>query len=464
MYKESGLDKESLIESLFDHYEEIVPVIGEDMFVYKGDFSDGKEISIREYLFVRFQKDYNIELTPDKIDLILKHNYYGLSIMHRVFRAKGKDYVAKYKKYIVEADNKNEIYLKSYVKDFLLSFNFPMIITTTNFKFIENILTREGLSYNSVWYKLNDNNKTPIPIGKCVYHIFGNAMDSYDWVYDEKMLLRFMHSLHEKDFMAENLIKYLRNGKKRMMVLGCNMPDWLFRFLWYPICSDNLFEGESGYWINESDVEDSFDTFLNEVNYASNEDVKCILETLTDNHKDLIVNNKDVKPEKEKYDVFISYSSNDYEFVKIIYKILADRNIDAWFDEGGSGRIIEGENYMKKIKEGVPKCKYYMPIVTETFIEKSINRESNLFKETEIIDEFYKTLSEDLKDGYCLPIIVANNVFNGNSVDVRLVEGLAALGILKSHFYTQKKMITFDVENQESFINLDWGKIIQKSK
>lgn len=464
MYKESGLDKETLVDSLFDHYNEIVPVIGEDMFVYKGEFSDGKELSIREYLLIRFQEDFNIRLDDDKINAILKHDYYGLSIMHRIFNAKGKDYIAKYKKYILEAETRNEISLKPYVLDFLQAFNFPLIITTVSFRFLENILSRKDVSYSSVWYKLNGNNKNPLPIGKNIYHIFGDAKDGYDWVYDEKMLLGFMHSLHEKDYMAETLIKYMRNGKKRMMVLGCNMPDWLFRFLWFPIYSDYSFEGENGYWINETDVEDSFDSFLQEVNYASNEEVHYILETITSKFKSLITDTKEKKPKKDRFDVFISYSSNDFELVKIIYKILSDRNIDVWFDEDGSGRIIEGENYMKKIKENVPKCKYYMPIVTETFIQKSLDVESNLSKETAIIDDYYKTLAEEDKDAYSLPVIIAGNVFNGNDIDTKLVEGLSSLGILKKHFYYQKKMMTFDVENQENFVNLDWEKIIQKSK
>lgn len=464
MYKESGLDKETLVDSLFDHYNEIVPVIGEDMFVYKGEFSDGKELSIREYLLIRFQEDFNIRLDDDKINAILKHDYYGLSIMHRIFDAKGKDYIAKYKKYILEAETRNEISLKPYVLDFLQAFNFSLIITTVSFRFLENILSRKDVSYSSVGYKLNGNNKNPLPIGKNIYHIFGDAKDGYDWVYDEKMLLGFMHSLHEKDYMAENLIKYMRNGKKRMMVLGCNMPDWLFRFLWFPIYSDYSFEGDNGYWINETDVEDSFDSFLQEVNYASNEEVRYILETITSKFKSLITDTKEKKPKKDRFDVFISYSSNDFELVKIIYKILSDRNIDAWFDEDGSGRIIEGENYMKKIKENVPKCKYYMPIVTETFIQKSLDVESNLSKETAIIDDYYKTLAEEDKDAYSLPVIIAGNVFNGNDIDTKLVEGLSSLGILKKHFYYQKKMMTFDVENQENFIYLDWEKIIQKSK
>ena len=46
MYKESGLDKETMIESLLDHHDEIFPIIGESIFFYKGVFSDNEEISL----------------------------------------------------------------------------------------------------------------------------------------------------------------------------------------------------------------------------------------------------------------------------------------------------------------------------------------------------------------------------------------------------------------------------------
>lgn len=463
MYKESGLDKETMIDSLFDHYDEIVPVIGEEMFYYKGCHSDDKEISIRQYLLNRFQNDFpDVHLDESKIYSIINSDFYGLSLMHRLFNAKGKNYVDRYKKYITEAENNNEIFMKDYLLDFLVAFRFPLVISTVSYKFIENILEDKGLSYNTVTYNLNGDNRNTLPIGRNVYHIFGLAKDSYNWVYDERRLLDFMHSLHEKDYMAENLVNPIRNAKKRMMVLGCNMPDWLFRFLWYPIYSNYNAEGEHGYWINDVDVEDSFDGFLQEVNYASNEEVKDILEKIASKRKELVSDNKEIKPKKDKFDVFISYASEDYEIVKIIYKILSDRNVDAWFDEDGDGRIIEGENYMKKIKENVPKCKYYMPIVTESFLKKNLAPESNLSKETNIINDFYGTLSKEQQENYSLPIIIANHTFNGSIVDTKLVEGLSSFGILKPHFYFQKKMVSFDVDNKEAFMNLDWETIIKK--
>lgn len=464
MYKESGLDKETMVESLFDHHNEIVPVIGEKMFHYKGHYSDNKEISVRCYLLNRFKNDFpDVKLDDSQYASILKHDYYGLSLMHRSFNAKGKNYVDRYKKYIAEAENNNEIFMKDYLLDFLVAFQFPLIVTTISFRFIEDILNAKGLSYNTVTYNLNGDNRSALPIGRNVYHIFGSTKDNYNWVYDERRLLDFMHSLHEKYYMAENLVNPIRNAKKRMMVLGCNMPDWLFRFLWYPIYSNYNAEGEHGYWINDVDVEDSFDGFLQEVNYASNEEVKDILEKITSKRKELISDNKETKPKKDKFDVFISYASEDYEMVKIIYKILSDRNVDAWFDEDGDGRIIEGENYMKKIEDNVPRCKYYMPIVTESFLKKSLMQESNLSKETNIINDFYAALSKEQQENYSLPIIIANHTFNGSSVDTKLVEGLASFGILKPHFYYQKKMIMFDIDDKEVFVNLDWKKIIKKN-
>lgn len=464
MYKESGLDKETMIESLLDHHDEIFPIIGESMFFYKGVFSDNEEISIRDYLLRRFCKDFpDVNLSQDLLDSIKKRNYYGLSLMHRYFNAKGKNYVDRYKKYINEAETKGEIFMRDYLLDFLKMFRFPLIVTTIGFKFIENMLNDGELSYNTITYNLNGNNRNSLPVGKNVYHIFGSAKDSYNWVYDEKLLLNFMHSLHEKDFMADNIINYIRNSKKRMLVLGCDMPDWLFRFLWYPIYSNHDADGEQGYWISGNGVEDSLDNFLQEVNYASNADVKYILQEMTSRKKEQLSVNEETKPKKDKFDVFISYASEDYEIVKMIYKVLSDRNIDAWFDEDGNSRIIEGQNYMNKIRESVPKCKYYMPIITESFLKKSLLPESNLSIETSVINDYFSTLDDDFKDNYSLPIIVANQKFNGNNIDTKLVEGLAMLGILKSHFYFQKKMLFFDAECQESFLNLDWNTIVKKS-
>ena len=124
------------------------------------------------------------------------------------------------------------------------------------------------------------------------------------------------------------------------------------------------------------------------------------MEEITKKKKELVVVNKENKTKKDKFDVFISYASEDFEIVKMIYEILSNRNIDAWFDEDGNGRIIEGENYMNKIKESVPKCRYYMPIVTESFLKKSLLPESNLSIETSVINNFFNTCVSIMYDSF----------------------------------------------------------------
>jgi hypothetical protein len=104
-----------------------------------------------------------------------------------------------------------------------------------------------------------------------------------------------------------------------------------------------------------------------------------------------------------------------------------------------------------------------MPIVTESFLKKSLLPESNLSIETSVINNFFNTLDNGVRDTYSLPVIISNQKFNGNDIDIKLVEGLSALGILKPHFYYQKKMIAFDVNSRDAFMNLDWETIIKKS-
>ena len=104
-----------------------------------------------------------------------------------------------------------------------------------------------------------------------------------------------------------------------------------------------------------------------------------------------------------------------------------------------------------------------MPIVTESFIKKSLIPKSNLSIETNVVNDFFNTVDNSLKDNYSLPIIISNQSFNGNVIDTKLVEGLSMLGILKSHLKKKKKMLSFDVNDQETFMNLDWGTIVKKS-
>ena len=143
------------------------------------------------------------------------------------------------------------IRLKECVREFLVKGKFPLIITTLAFPVIEDCLEKElgqeqKDTVKSIYYNIDARNDLPLVFDKrynhYVYHIFGGERHDR-WVYNEQTLLQYMYALQNADIGAKNLASYIcptDNVTRLLLVMGSILPDWLFRFLVYPIYKDNL--------------------------------------------------------------------------------------------------------------------------------------------------------------------------------------------------------------------------------
>ena len=165
--------RQIIISDMVKKRGSIVPVIGEDTIVYQ-DPDTVKEIPFQEFILNEFQKKYPHVTVDNAAFLSMKERgYYGLSLMSQYYNEQGRfldDFMDSVSK------NASCIKLKDEVLDFLVTFNFPVIITTVCFDIIEQQLKGQIENYKSIWYRLNKENST-LP-SRCVYHIFGQAKDS----------------------------------------------------------------------------------------------------------------------------------------------------------------------------------------------------------------------------------------------------------------------------------------------
>ena len=116
---------------------------------------------------------------------------------------------------------------------------------------------------------------------------------------------------------ATGLTDFLKENEKKLFVLGCNLPNWLFRFLWQPtqVGRINNLKTTQGYWINKEKPEDSFENFLKKKNFSADEQVKEILVDATkllqeEQQKEAEERSLQIDAE-EHFDVVVSYASED---------------------------------------------------------------------------------------------------------------------------------------------------------
>ena len=437
----------------------IVPIIGDDTIVYR-EKAFGEEIPFQEFILREFQKKYpHVEVSDADVVSMRERGYYGLSLMSQYYERRFLDDFMDFVN-----DNRSCIKLKDEVLDFLVTFNFPIIITTVCFDIIEQQLKGKIEDYKSIWYRLNKENST-LP-ARYVYHIFGQAKDGSKWVSDEDLLLSFLLSHNHNDFGAKGLTDYLKENEKKLLALGCNLPNWLFRFLWQPTQAGRTgsMKTTQGYWINKEKPEDSFENFLKKKNFSADEQVKEILEDATKSLQEELLREAEERSAEidaeEHFDVFISYASEDRQVATVIFEALRNMNVKAWFDDRGKGEITPGSPYWEKIRNGIQHSAHYMPIITGKWMEKMTST-SSLKEETLMVKDWLAECRKSdstmqLKSNYSIPVIVDGSEYNEVEITNGYIEQFGSMNVLPKSLFFHIDMISFDGKDLSVFEKIEW--------
>lgn len=448
-----------IISDMVKKRNSIVPIIGDDVIAYKGK-NTSVVIPFQEFILQEFQKKYpHVEVSEADIVSMKERGYYGLSLMSQYYEWRFLD---DFMDFVNE--NRSCIKLRDEVLDFLVTFDFPIIITTVCFDIIEQQLRGKVEDYKSIWYRLNKENGT-LP-SRCVYHIFGQAKDGAKWVSDEDLLLTFLLSHNHKEYGATGLTDFLKENEKKLFVLGCNLPNWLFRFIWQPtqVGRTGNLKTTQGYWIHKEKPEESFDNFLKKKNFSADEQVKEILVDATKLLQEELQREAEERrlliDGEEHFEVFISYASEDRQIATAIFEALKNINVKAWFDDRGKGEITPGSHYWEKIKNGIKHSAHFMPIITGNWMNK-LTSTSSLKDETNMVRDWLAECRESdgstrLKANYSIPVIVKGSSYNGVAITEGYIEQVAGFGVLPNTLFNGIDMISFDEKNASVFEKIEW--------
>lgn len=455
----------------------LIPLIGDEVFSIE---TNGKNIPLRSYVIdMFFSGPYKMgKVQPEEIEQMKTSGYYGITMLRKAYKGeKGFGFI--YKK-IVEAVS-DKVVLHPTISSYIKTVQPRHILTTCPFAF-ENLFQ----GYKHSWFSPDGDDTTISPTSKYIWHIFGKAAEfGMKWVIGEEELLEFLHAWNNGKSSNQKFIKDSVN--QHLLVLGCkSFPDWIFRFLWYPLQNTNTeIDKESrGYLLsNKTIVKDhdeengqeekhnismSFEDFLGRIRYLSSDDMYNVLQKAIDIYE------KEEKGQKQKeHDFFISYASEDKELVQQIIEQL-EKDMDVWWDKGNP-RELDGR-YWAGIENAIDKSHYFMPIVTSNYIKRFFsidriehNRISALEKETDMIRaklmERYNE-NEDEVLSKIIPVLITGekaHIFNGTkTIEVDLTANeIDNFSGLNAHFLRIFKEINFKYYSknpeEDTFSITDWS-------
>lgn len=289
--------------------------------------------------------------------------------------------------------------------------NFPLALTTSYAPRINEVL---DIPENNVmvYRKKQENDISSKNLGlensTVLYHLFGKvqALRKSFLVTDED-LLDYLHSWHNDATRPVNLAKYLKD--KFFLVLGCNYPNWLFRFFWHSIknfsiapSSDLVRQGVVTLDQHHADEQELID-FLSRIDTITVNNTEDFIEELIKryqqrNNIDKVIMSKseDIESDTQKHDIFISYASEDFKVAEGIYNLLKSLGANPYFDKKLQGGEHYNETFAKKIKD----CKRFMPILSQ----HTLTDERRYFKKewTHSLEE----LPYRLGSRYICPVVI----------------------------------------------------------
>ena len=208
-----------------------------------------------------------------------------------------------------------------------------------------------------------------------LYNLFGH-FDSQNlkYILTEDDFIEFIFDLKKYNNKLNNLKSILEHPRVTILFIGCDFPNWLFRFFIRALIDRPLDElKRRRIMVADSLVErDTARTiFFNKYQITQLEGldpeslVNGIYEYLKSNIPDSI--NEDFTQNI----AFISYASEDVEIVRLLNKQLSNYGVDTWFDI----QIIKrGEEFREEIRKGIDRACVFIPIISENSVQGNKKR------------------------------------------------------------------------------------------
>lgn len=249
---------------------------------------------------------------------------------------------------------------------------FPFVITTSFTPIVEQVM-------KNVWdkeprvltFKNDPNNDKAIGKGDVrnskemaeptIFYMFGKSCDCDmhpDFVLTDLDMMQFCSCWVSGIGTPPVLTNIIKD--RYLLVLGNNYSDWLLRFIWFSLRSNEKLS--SSLFVKECE-DDELMSFLNR------------LEVFTQTNPETVVNEirrrlsefdreEQVSCSSQDYDtdVFISYSHSDKKTAERLMKVLSDKGLSVWLDNHGG--IVEAEYWRAAIVRGIKSCRIFVPLLT----------------------------------------------------------------------------------------------------
>lgn len=260
--------------------------------------------------------------------------------------------------------------------------HFPLILTTSYQRRLDSLL---GIGRNRVvsYNKKPGSDIRPSQLSgqaPTLFYLFGRlGMAKGSFKVTEDDLLDYLHCWHDSELRPRELGQYMAD--KFLLVLGCDYPDWLFRFFWNglrgrrPASGQTDMQGVVTVPCKREEADEDLMRFLSRMRttvYSHAEDFLRELLTRYEAHRQedepVTTTELDGKGEQGEgnQDIFISYASEDVNAAQEVASRLRKLGASTWLDKSA---LVGGEKYDRTIESKIRACRRFVPILSRTCLK-----------------------------------------------------------------------------------------------
>lgn len=269
--------------------------------------------------------------------------------------------------------------------------HFRLYLTTTPDAALEQALREERTDEGGVdvlAYNPNHAQDLPGPMSELtrplVYHLLGRLSSAPEYVISEEDQIEFLCALQQESKRPPQLLDELK--EHHLLLLGCNLPDWLSRFLLRITKGSRLSAQRSASEIladNTAAHDPGLVVFMRNFSYrtrfypdgGAREFVRELARRYAERHPLRAPGPRPPESPPGEAEppltgltmspgaIFLSYAKEDLEIAQRLRTALEAKGLEVWFDKA---MLQWGDAWNARIQRNIGACSLFLPVISAT--------------------------------------------------------------------------------------------------
>jgi hypothetical protein len=338
----------------------VIPIIGSGLFIVK-DPETGKKVLLYEYMHHELCKGMDEARRDEDYWEFMEKNKKSIPTHIKVFLNNVQSKI----------DTSPLIKLAQ-----ITDFQYYICMTYDNF--FEPVLRAErcnaGEQIETIDFSINNNASSLVYEDKrtvaTIFNIMGSINKINGFAKTEEEVLEHLYSLSRENQFTTKFFSNIE--EKHLLFIGCNLPDWLLRFMIRIITRERLNDANITKIIADRTTanDKKLCLFLNHFNssifHLPN---STSLEFVDEMYSRWKAGKPTGSVGKIKYPgvVFLSYSSDDRDaFVEELYQKLVLKGVNVFYDKN---KLDAGDYFTQKIKKAITDCSLFIPLISKNSLD-----------------------------------------------------------------------------------------------